>query len=202
MSIAFYLEARLNAGLAGWCVGNVRSAYPGARITLFSDGDPDPAYQDLGRAHGAEVVYGERLWGEGAKAGALWMRRLSHFAAAPRDFFVKMDTDTGLYRPLSYLPDRECLFGTVWKPPKPFVTGGFMGMTRSAVDKVHRAGSSDPDFMAAYAAGVEDRALSAVASRLGIALHDHPEVASRWKVRMPNPDLRYAVVHPCKDGRL
>lgn len=208
--IAFVLEAWKNADLAAWCVANVRRAYPEGRIAIFSDGDPDPAYRAIAEKNGAELAYGERLWTMG-NAGPLWRRRLSWFLSSPGPYLAKIDTDTGIYRPFRALPEGDCIFGTVWKDAwgGPFVTGGFVGLTRGAAEAIAASdilegpelrGFNNPK--ADPPMNAEDRALGEVAARLGIRLADHPEVASRWKVRAPNADLKYAAVHPCKDGRL
>lgn len=202
----FVLEVWRSLALYEWCIANVRTAYPESRIIVFSDGDPAPEYRRLAAPHGAEVTYGERLWGEG-NAGPLWLRRLRSFAERPTDYLVKIDTDTGIYRPLRWLPEGDCLFGTVWETS--FVTGGFIGISRGAALRILESGALDDETLRSFnlpsatpPINTEDRAISWVATRLGIPLVDHPEVASRWKVRTPNPDLKYAVVHPCKDGKL
>lgn len=207
--ISFYVEAWKNAELTRACVGYARVAYPEARIALFSDGDPDPAYRTIGEEHSAEVIYGERLWVM-EKAGPLWKRRFKHFMCDQTEYLFKIDTDTGIYRPFLMLPKDDAIFGTIWAhEPIPFITGGFIGMPRSIAARILSSGLLDDDFLKDYnnpdatpPMNTEDRALGAIAQRLGIKLLDHPEVRSLWKQRTPNPSGDFAVIHPCKDGRL
>lgn len=209
IEVRFYLEAWQNPDLARACIQHVRTAYPKAGITLFSDGDPDPAYKGIGQEHSAEVIYGERLWIPG-KAGLLWKRRFEHFMSDPAEYLFKIDTDTAVYRPFLFLPKRDAIFGTLRGCiPIPFITGGFIGMKPGRVAQILDSGILDQSFLRNHYNANEtppinndDRALGEIAQRLGLPLIDHPEVSSLWKKRVPNPDLRFAVVHPCKDGKL
>jgi hypothetical protein len=208
-SVHVVLEAYQNLALAAWCAGCVRKAYPEAKITVIADGDMDPAYGKLS-SHKTRVIYGEQLWLAG-RAGELWERRFRVFMEDPADHLFKIDTDTGFYRPLTEIPDCRGLFGTLWEGEKGFITGGFIGMGRDTAVEIFRSGLLNNETLGRFnvkdydpKSGIcaDDRALSYTAIQLGMRLVDHPEISSRWRVRVDNSDLKYAVVHPCKDGQL
>jgi hypothetical protein len=209
--VTFYVETWRNTPLLLLTLGHLRVAYPGERVVVFSDGDLEARgepFLDLG----AEFLHGERLWPAGG-SGLLWKRRLDHFFRSPTPWLVKVDSDTAIYRSVRDWPAGPCLFGTINHHPdgpQDFVQGGWIGMDRASAGKILSSGLLNSDLVrdmnhdAALPVRIssDDRAISAVAERLGIPLIDHPEIACFWRRRTPNPDLRYAVVHPAKDGLL
>lgn len=209
--VTFYVETWRNSPLLLRTLGHLRRAYPRERVVVFSDGDRE-AVPGPFVAQGALFHDGERLWPEGG-SGLLWKRRLLDFAKHPTPWLVKIDSDTAVYRELRLWPLPPCLFGTINHHPdgpKDFIQGGWIGMDQKSARRILDSGQLDGDPVRAMnheaAPGVrissDDRAISRVAESLGIPLLDHPEIACFWRVRTPNPDLRYAVVHPAKDGLL
>ena len=210
-AVTFYVETWKNTPLLLLTLGHLRAAYPSERVVVFSDGDTEARggpFLDLG----AEFLQGERLWPAGG-SGLLWTRRLGHFFRSPSSWLVKIDADTAVYRSVRDWPVGPCLFGTINHHPdgpKDFVQGGWIGMDRSSARKILSSGLLDSDLVRdmdhdsrpGVRISSDDRAISAVARGLGIPLLDHPEIACFWRRRTPNPDLRYAVVHPAKDGLL
>ncbi len=209
--IVFYVEAYHNHLLADWCLENVRKCHPKSHIVLISDGDADRVYEAIGHKRSAEVIYGKRLWEPGG-AGLLWERRALHFLSTPKKYMIKIDTDTGFYRRMSFLPKEDCIFGTIHTHPlqERFVQGGFIGVTSKAAKQIVISGLLASDFAASFhwedgrggRISSDDLAISAICAKLGIPIVAHNEVASYWRIRKPNLNLEYAVVHPCKDGKL
>lgn len=179
---------------------------------MTSDGDPDRRYREFAERHRMEARYGGHLWKEGA-SGILWKRRFSAFFERPAKYLVRTDSDVGFYRRFEFLPDEDCLFGTICLEnnagPRSCISGGIIGMTEGAARTILESGLLDSEVMRrcnhewhGKMMASDDWAIADAAHLLGIRLYDHPEVACRWKDRTPNPGLKYAAVHPCKDAKL
>jgi predicted O-methyltransferase YrrM len=209
--VTFVVEVYKNLPLASWCLDNLRAHYPKSRLLVWSDGDDDGAIGPMVADRGGIFRQGDRLWNEG-KSGALWTRRLREYMDAPTPYLVKIDTDTGFYRRIKKLPKEDCIFGTyAWSPECPrLIQGGFIGMTRRIAEKILWSGMLGSEKLKRFSyihdsgqiMAAEDKALGSIATDLGIPLYDHTEISSNWKGRVPNPELKYAVVHPCKDAKL
>jgi len=209
--LTFALEVYKNLPLATWCLDNLRAHYPKARLLVWSDGDDDGAIGPMVAERGGIFRQGGRLWVEG-RSGALWNRRLREYLDCPTPYFVKIDTDTAFYRRIRRLPKEDCIFGTfAWSPEcSRLIQGGFIGMTRRVAERILWSGMLGADKLKMFSyvhdsgqiMAAEDKALGSVAADLEITLHDHLEISSNWKKRSPNPENKYAVVHPCKDGTL
>lgn len=209
--VTFYVETWRNAPLLLQTLRHLREAYPAERVVVFSDGDFKIESAPFLRL-GAQFYYGERLW-PGGGSGLLWKRRIDDFLLSPSPWLVKIDSDTAVYRSLRTWPAAPCLFGTINHHPdgpRDFIQGGWIGMDDASARRILESGLLEADFVRAMnhdarpgvSLSSDDRAISLVATRLGIPLLGHPEIACFWKLRTPNPDLRYAAVHPAKDGLL
>jgi len=187
-----------------WCLGRIRSCYPTARIVLVSDGDPDPRYKEF-LSFGIELEYGEHLY-SGELSGPLWIRRFENYLRKPAKYLIRTDSDVGFYRRFHQLPQSKCIFGT---PCGEFIQGGILGITHDAILGIMSSGLLKESRMRGFsheANGVwmasDDAALGWVARVLGIPMVSHPEFHSTWQLPVPNYALRYAVMHPCKNGSL
>lgn len=210
--VVFHLEVYKGYyEISDWFLSNLRRSWPGSRILVVSDGDADPRHAEFRERHGAEVEYGEHLWGEGS-SGPLWERRISRFLGGPGRWFMRMDSDAGVYRRLKSLPAKDCVFGTLyWLPRRaaPFAQGGAMGMTRGAAERISESGVLKSSEVAKWnhrwrgrIMASDDRGMGAAAKLAGVRMWSHPEFSCRWKGKVENPDMRYAIVHPCKDAKL
>jgi len=207
--IFFHLEVYFDRySLANWCLTNLRRCFPRSRVLVVSDGDPDPRYLEFKERHGVEVSYGEHLCVPHG-SGPFWRRRFDNFLAGTEEYLIKIDSDTGFYRRFGALPSGRCLFGTLGKDHAGvrFIQGGLIGMNRETVEQILRSGILNSYEISRWASSAqgfpsEDKAIATAAKHLWIPLVNHPEVMSQWKKRIKNTDLKYAVVHPCKDARL
>lgn len=197
--------------ISNWFLENVRKAWPGSRVIVVSDGDKNPRYEEFRERYKAEVSYGEHLWGEGA-SGPLWERRFNAFLNGSGRWLLRMDSDAGVYRRLKRLPEGDCLFGTLFRLPGGrgfFAQGGAMGVTRGAAEKLMTSGALKSEKVANWnhlwrrqMMASDDRGIGEAARAVGIPTWNHPEFACSWKNRAANADLKYAIVHPCKNGKL
>lgn len=203
--LVFHLEVYKGYfDITRWCLGRIRSCYPGSRIVVVSDGDPDSRYAEY-LEHGIELVYGDHL-SLPEMSGELWQRRFANYLSSPGKYLFRVDSDAGFYRRFSSLPATKCLFGT---PCCDFIQGGMMGLTTDAVVEI-----MDSDLLKAPwmrecnhdANGIrmpsDDLAIGRVAQSLGIPLVKHPEFHCTWTQRVNNPNLQFAVIHPCKNATL
>lgn len=222
--LVFYLQVYHDRKLAEWCLGNIRRHYPDSRIMVVSDGDPDPEYVPMTEKFRAEYHLGERLypWQNG---GLMLDRMFELYMLKPARFLLKFDTDTGMHRRFRYLPDeRLAWFGTRNTPkgesPLSWIQGGFVGFPHDTAELLYQTEifrfESLKDYMATWAVFdmlVEKRVhelglmsfefvLRWGCEQLGIPTLQFDEVNSRFREPVPNDDLRYAVVHPYKEGNL
>jgi len=227
--IVFFLQGYHDCNLAEWCVSNLREHFPLSPLILVSDGDADPCWGRLAEQYsGVRGLYGERLF-ELANGGALLHRMLDLFFRAPSKYLISIDPDTGIHRRFEFLPTRTCLFGTLQTMPltgpsgtvmyQHSIQGGFIGMTLSAARLLYKTGCflwpelldfertwgrGEPtkERIATTALVSKDWIVGYCAKRLRLPMYDFSEVMCRWKTYVPNPDLRYAVTHPCKERKL
>lgn len=205
---AFHDSQRLAAMLC-----RLRILYPRSQVIVCSDGDPDPALQTIANVARARFHMGENLYALG-NGGRVCQRMLGLFLEQPSDYLFKIDPDTGLHRRFSFLPNHFGIFGTLQSNAMLCsIQGGCCGFTREAAAKMHdssafldkrledgrqtwachpalwqhmnRVGRVSSDWMLGY-----------VATMMGIPQYGFSEVASNWKVPVPNASLKYAVTHP------
>lgn len=220
-ALTFHVQVYRDHWLAQRCLARVRALFPGARLLLVSDGDPDPRWARLAARHAAEYVRGERLYAL-QHGGAIVQRMLDLFVQAPTPWLLRIDTDTRVHRRFRWLPDGLCLFGTLEHRTHgygealvpPCVQGGFIGITRAAAERLHGSGlfssprlrdhgatwadTRDTRERARHGRVSFDHLVRYGARQLDITLVEFDEVRSVWRGRIDNRGLRYAATHPHK----
>jgi hypothetical protein len=203
--VVFHLEVyRGYYDITHWCLGRIRECYPSSRIIVVSDGDPDPRYLEFLK-YDVELEYGSHLYTP-EKCGPLWIRRFSNYLKKPAKYLFRVDSDVGFYRRFSALPEWKCVFGT---PCDDFIQGGMIGLTTDAIVDILGSGLLGASWVrdcrhdvSGVPMASDDQAIGKAAQLLQIPLVRHPEFHCTWQDRVPNHRLQYAVIHPCKDGRL
>lgn len=217
--LTFFVHAHRDADPLAWMLGLARQLYPGARVVVCSDGDDDPRIAAAAEGVRAEFYLGDRLFGI-ESGGKICHRMLTLFFRRPTRFLFKVDPDTGFHRRFTYLPAHSGLFGTLQSMPALCsVQGGCLGFSYAAAEVLYRSaafldpGLADPlrtwaQWPGAVGRAVDRRLASIdwmagyVATALGVPMFGFPEVRTTWQTYVPNPDLRYAITHPCKEMRL
>lgn len=198
------------------CLGDLRRHYPGSRVILRSDGDPDLRFPILARQYNVDFRGESRLFGI-ENGGAVIERMLELFFGQPTRYLLKIDPDTVIHRRFGYLPVRDGLFGTPQGGHEhPSIQGGCMGLTRAAAAQILQSKllrderlrdpakfiNDSPYFVRmahrASRCGLAsfDWMLPWIASELKIPIYPFDEVNSGWQQPPPNPNQRYAVSHP------
>lgn len=198
------------------CLTDLRKHYPGSRVILRSDGDPDPRLPILAKRHDADFRGESRLFGI-EHGGAVIERMLVIFLEQPTRYLFKIDPDTMIHRRFKYLPVRSGLFGTLQLGHEtPSIQGGCMGFTRDVAEQILQSEmlrdrrlrepakfiNASPYFVRmahrAHRCGLAsfDWIVPWIASELGISIYSFDEVNSDWQQAPPNPNQRYAVTHP------
>jgi hypothetical protein len=214
--LTFFSLIYKNYDATAECLTDLRKHYPGSRVILRSDGDPDPRFPILAKRHNADFRGELRLFGI-ENGGAVIERMLVIFLEKPTRYLFKIDPDTVIHRRFRYLPVLSGLFGTLQcEQETPSIQGGCMGFTRDAAEQILESGmlrdsrlkepakfiSDSPYFFRmahrAHRCGLAsfDWMVPWVASELGISMYSFDEVNSGWQQAPPNPEQRYAVSHP------
>jgi hypothetical protein len=198
------------------CLADLRKHYPGSRVILRSDGDPDHRFPILAKRNDADFRGELRLFGI-ENGGAVIERMLVIFLEKPTRYLFKIDPDTVIHRRFKYLPVRSGLFGTLQlEHETPSIQGGCIGFTRDTAEQILQSEmlrdprlrepakfiNDSPYFVRmahrAYRCGLAsfDWIVPWIASELGISIYSFDEVNSGWRQAPPNPNQRYAVSHP------
>jgi hypothetical protein len=214
--LTFFALIYKNYDATAECLTDLRKHYPGSRVILRSDGDPDRRFPILAKHHNADFRGELRLFGI-ENGGAVIERMLVIFLEKPTRYLFKIDPDTVIHRRFRYLPVLSGLFGTLQcEQETPSIQGGCMGFTRDAAEQILESGmlrdsrlkepdkfiSDSPYFFRmahrAHRCGLAsfDWIVPWVASELGISMYSFDEVNSGWQQAPPNPEQRYAVSHP------
>jgi hypothetical protein len=217
-AIHLYRERRQIA----WCLPLLRAQYPASRVVLINDGD-DEDYEDLAQAFACDYVRGEHLCQ--LSTCHLYVRRmLCALSRGSETYCVKIDPDTRVWRRFSVLPGFSSMFGTletitelhreeISVPAN--VQGGCMGMTRDVVEAMLASDLLTEEYCVTRCLETwtrcrdmvltvrqgrfcDDFVLSWLAHRLAIPIVESPDIRSRWRRTVSNPDLRYAITHPHK----
>jgi hypothetical protein len=214
--LTFFALTYKNYEATAECLTDLRKHYPGSRVILRSDGDPDRRFPILAKHHNADFRGELRLFGI-ENGGAVIERMLVIFLEKPTRYLFKIDPDTVIHRRFRYLPVLSGLFGTLQcEQETPSIQGGCMGFTRDAAEQILESGmlrdsrlrepakfiSDSPYFFRmahrAHRCGLAsfDWMVPWVASELGLSIYSFDEVNSGWQQAPPNPEQRYAVSHP------
>src|SRR5687768_4215023 len=198
------------------CLRDLRRHYPGSRVILRSDGDPDPRFPILAGRYNLDFRAESRLFTI-ENGGAVIERMLGLFLERPTRYLFKIDPDTVIHRRFQYLPIRNGLFGTLQSEHEsPSIQGGCMGFTRDAVEQIlqsqmlrdHRLKEpakfiDDSPYFFRMAHRAQRCGLASfdwivpwIAGELEIPIYRFDEVNSGWKQAPPNPEERFAVTHP------
>jgi len=202
--------------LALCALKRVRHFYPNSRLIVISDGDPDPRYKNFVTLFNAEYIEGDHLSGI-QNGGRLLHRWLEHYVFRPSPYFIRIDTDTRIDRRFHYLPiPIGCdIFGNPQAPKS--VQGGCIIFSSKAAKKLYDSRIFMSEELKDYSStwgsllprnllkervdqGIiaTDWILAWACTKLDINIVNFSEIHSRWKEEIPNPDKRYAVVHPDK----
>lgn len=210
ITVGFEAPAQL-----AWCLGNLRNAYPDARVFVITDGfRPDAEeLKSISNAHGAEFHEQEKLIR--LDRGAEWWHRF--FALACLDaptHAAKVDPDTWVHRPLVHFPDAAA-FGRVENRflDVENLQGGFQVFSRTAMLKMLVSGEPlhhryrdqrNWNIRNVCRMSVEqgkistDFTLMAMLRRLGLKWAHSPEIDSWWH-QPPRFKAGAAVTHPHKN---
>ncbi len=217
--LTFFTHVHQDAVRLEWMLGHLRRHYPAVRVIVCSDGDGDPKLPRIAERTRAEFHLGERLYGIEA-GGRIMHRLLELFFEQPTPFLFKVDPDTGFHRRLAWLPRHSGVFGTLQANPLLCsIQGGCCGFSREAAEKMFRSeaflcpslqnpettwASHEPllNYMQRVGRVSTDWLTGYVATVLNIPQFGFSEVHSTWAGHVPNPALRYAITHPCKQMRL
>jgi hypothetical protein len=205
-----------------WCLRTLRSAYPGARVSLIVDGD-DERYEDLADQFGCSLLRGSH-WLSLETCHLYIERLLTVMTSGPEPYTIKIDPDTKVWRRFERLPGFSSIFGTLENVTENLrdevrgaanVQGGCIGATRDALVAIlesgilsHRSCAVEyrrtwarcVDMMSVASRGrfCDDFVISWAAHELGIPIVESAEIRSRWRRTADNADLQYAVTHPHK----
>lgn len=218
--LTFSLRTYKDADRLHWCLDNLRRHYPRARVIVISDGDPLIKKSDLLiYKYKVEFFEGENLTGI-ENGGKLIQRMVELFAKDPTYYLFKIDTDTGIHRRFKWLPWGYGAFGQLQHDGYLCsLQGGFMGMSYEVVADIYKSGLCQSpdlvDYKSSYALSPfildycesrgkigEDWIWGYIFAKLGVPLFGFNEVKSYWLDYIPNPDLEFAITHPCKDLKL
>jgi len=220
--LTFVMHVYRDHDLAQWCLGNLRQQYPDARVTVISEGDPDPRHREFIERFAVEYIEGNRLYPI-EHGGRLIHRFLASYLQKPTRWLFKIDPDTGIHRRFRYLPASP-IFGS-FNPGNISLQGGCIGFSREAAYRLYNSGlllaEELKDYRRTWARHPQGQLIPAVMQRaqvqglisvdwivayccrrLGISQQSFDDICCTWKTYVPNPQLRYAVTHPCKHGQL
>src|SRR5947207_3437638 len=88
------------------CLADLRKHYPGSRVILRSDGDPDSRFPTLAASNEVDFRGESRLFGI-ENGGAVIERMFTLFLESPTPYLFKIDPDTVIHRRFKYLPVRN-----------------------------------------------------------------------------------------------
>ncbi len=218
--LVFFMPVYQDADVAFRALTRLRRHYPGSRVIVLSDGDPDFPGEEAERRFGAEYVLGENLYGI-EHGGRMVHRILEHYMRAPARYLIRMDSDARIDRRFSWLPTRDGLYGRVGQRSGT-VQGGFLFLTHAAAAKLYEERTLLSEELLDPAASwgrystkenlgrklglgtvAYDKVIHWACVKAGLPTLGHPEVHSVWKAKpgdadIANADGRYAVVHPDK----
>lgn len=219
--VVFLMPVYRDADVAEKSLRRLRRVYPGSRLVILSDGDPEFPGAKLAAEFDAEYVLGENLYGS-EQGGRMVQRYLQLYLAAPARWMVRMDTDARVDRRFARLPTADALYGTVGRRSGT-VQGGCILLTDGAARRLAdarvflRPELADPaaswgrystpanlNRKLAQSRGAYDKILHWGCVEAGVPVRDFEEIRSVWK-----PDDRFrrqvlaregahAIVHPDK----
>ena len=217
VSLVFFMLIYRDAARGLATIERVRRFFPRARLVVRADGaggEWRAAFESLG----AEFYDEPRLFPT-ANGARVVHRMLELFAAEPADYLFKIDADTGVWRPLAWLPAGECHFGTLQGDRgRRSIQGGCMGFTRATALRIMESrllldagfalatgqllGQAKNPYLGALRArhrkvGLTsfDWSVAAVCRRLGIEIRGYAEVRCDHQEPAAE-DGRYAMTHP------
>ena len=220
VSLVFYLMIYRDGERGLATLEKVRRFHPEARLVVRADGaggEWRAGFESLG----AEFYDEPRLFPTPHGARAV-QRMLELFATAPADYLFKIDADTGVWRPLRWLPLEECHFGTVQGlRRRRSIQGGCLGLTRGAALRILESrrlldagfalttdtlfGETGNPYLGPLRArhrktGLTsfDWSLGAVCARLGIPLRGWEDVHCHHR-EPAEEDGTFALTHPARD---
>jgi len=213
--LSFLVQTHYETEQLAWMLGHLRSHFPLARVIVRSDGDSDPLLPALVASQSAEFYLDPELYAL-ARGGEVCHRWLELFFLRPTRYLFKLDPDTGIHRRFHFLPAHPGIFGTLqWNSRLISIQGGCIGLSLAAATQMfksrafldplllepERSWAADPPLQRLVRSRTQvsdDWLVGYVATSLGIPMFGFPEVQSLWKRYMPNPNLRFAITHPCK----
>lgn len=199
-------------------MSQIHKAYPNSLIVLFVDTEKGEVYNQwqLFADSKTQVRQAFGIY-QIDRGGIVVGVHLRSFLATNADWWIKIDPDTFVRRPLVSAMKPNCFFGTLQTGlPRPSLQGGCIGGGRAAASRLLDSGvlfSQDLlDYERTWAAGNgvllrRARELGLVSfdfvhawacERVGIPLVNHPEIKSLW-LRPPRHGNQYAITHPHKN---
>ncbi len=211
--ITFYLVVYQDFDRAVWCLQNVRTHYPFARIVIDVDGDNDPRWASLRELFHVDVFYGGRLFVIPC-GGQLVLRALRRYVDVPAvsRWLFRIDTDTEVRRRFHELPPFH-YFGQYdnWRN---FVQGGCIGLSRTICRQVLNSKCLELQELArpivwqrGHPEIARERLTQGLVSfdwivnwamcLLKVQAQDFKEIRSTWQTPIA-ADVDCAIAHPCK----
>lgn len=211
----FYLQLYRDGELAEHALKRLRKSYPNARVLLQSDGDANPAYDDLALRYNCAYFVGKRLYAHD-QGGKMLQRMLNDYLCGPGEWLIKIDTDTRIDRPFTTLPTLPAIYGNPLRQGPP--QGGCViiprkiaiGLRKSRIFLDQRLLDAEGSWGARMCRSFLEEQLKATGcvafewtlywgcNELKIPVFPHPEIHATWKQGHVNESCRYAAVHPDK----
>ncbi|MCK5359198.1 MAG: hypothetical protein KAJ95_01155 [Gammaproteobacteria bacterium] len=215
--ITFFMGLYRDRERAEGALLRLRTYFPDARVIIRSDGDDDPENYELSERYGAEYYADERLYPV-EHGGKMIARIFDLFLQQPTRYFLKIDTDTGIYRRFRCLPGESGAFGTLQKSREgcASIQGGFVGFSEDIPGKVLSSGILNDkrlqDPLSYQADSIYFNPMGRRSKRIGLCSFDwvlgwalaelqipmvsFDEVYSHWRVPIDNDELKFAITHP------
>jgi hypothetical protein len=201
----------------------LRNSYPISSITVLSDGHDDPRYQKFIDKYNVRYILGERLYGK-ENGGAMIHRRMKVFLENPAEYYIKIDTDTEVFRPFNCFPKMDYFGNFVENLDHQIncIQGGAVGWSHNAVKDLYKSKlflSEDllfpeKSWALDHQGNVMEFLIQAhhnlkmirtdfvegfCCKKLGIIAQHFDEIKSTWRIPTENIDLKYAITHPVFD---
>jgi hypothetical protein len=217
--ITFFMGLYRDRARAVGALRRLREHFPGARVIVRSDGDPDPMNRELADPFGVDYREEERLFPI-EHGGAMVARTLELLLEKPTPYLLRIDTDTAVYRRFRFLPGDDGVFGNIQVSVQgcESIQGGCTGFTEAAARSIFESGLlgdarlKDPFsfrhesvYFERIGRRVQRTGLSSfdwivgwAVKELALPLIQFDEVHCRAFIEnsVANDDLKFAVTHP------
>jgi hypothetical protein len=199
-------------------LSRLRRAYPDSNCVLLVDADAVDVVEHWQRLSDSKTSVREAFGFYRIDRGGLVVdEHLRAFTSTDADWWVKIDPDTFVRRPLASSVDSACFCGTLQSGlPRPSLQGGcIIGSREAAILLLQSRALRSPellDYATTWAEGngvllrrAREHGLVSfdfvhawACERAGLPLVNHPEINSQW-LQPPADGVRYAITHPHKN---